>query len=392
MLTSFEKMSGDKLQKYEYSYDKDGYRTTKKYYEDGILQTETVYMWKDGKLVGSNISDDSGTTLLTIKYIYNGEELVAINLNGGVLLVEKNLQGDITSLYSVDNDEKLFDFYYDAYGNVSFSQENSIIVTIIKALVVILASVAYRGYYYDFDTGLYYLQSRYYDPRTGRFISLDDTQIAMFSVGDPLGLNLYAYCDNDPVNKCDENGYLSYGAQAVAVATMITVYKNSVAAQLFLSGFTKTSQKLIKSKNFNDLLLKRLKQSTAIQNRLNALISMTQRRGSTSGKASYVINFYEYKKNISDVDLLLAIGGGGNISFSIKSKGKKNSKGNTIYSVTLSCKNDSFDFDDFWDNKTKHTKNAIVMLLNNVGASFQKCGAFKSFKWSFTVTYDGYYK
>ena len=60
--------------------------------------------------------------------------------------------------------------------------------------------------------------------------------------------------------------------------------------------------------------------------------------------------------------------------------------------MTLSCKNDSFDFDDFWDNKTKHTKNAIVMLLNNVGASFQKCGAFKSFKWSFTVTYDGYYK
>ena len=206
MLTSFEKMSGDKLQKYEYSYDKDGYRTTKKYYEDGILQTETVYMWKDGKLVGSNVSDDSGSTIFTIKYIYNGEELVAINLNGGVLLVEKNLQGDITSLYSVDNDEKLFDFYYDAYGNVSFSQENSIIVTIIKALVVILASVAYRGYYYDFDTGLYYLQSRYYDPQTGRFISLDDTQIAIAAAGEPLGANLYAYCENNPVNYCDYTG------------------------------------------------------------------------------------------------------------------------------------------------------------------------------------------
>ena len=62
----------------------------------------------------------------------------------------------------------------------------------------------YRGYYYDTETGLYYLKSRYYDPEVGRFITIDDT-----SYLDPdtiNGLNLYAYCGNNPVMRVDENG------------------------------------------------------------------------------------------------------------------------------------------------------------------------------------------
>ena len=62
----------------------------------------------------------------------------------------------------------------------------------------------YRGYYYDAETGLYYLQTRYYDPETGRFLNMDD-----LSYADPQtihGLNLYAYCANDPVNFVDPYG------------------------------------------------------------------------------------------------------------------------------------------------------------------------------------------
>ena len=70
-----------------------------------------------------------------------------------------------------------------------------------------LCPVTYRGYNYDFTTGLYYLQSRYYNPEWGRFLNVDDTTILVSSVGDPLAANMYAYCKNNPVNNVDYTGY-----------------------------------------------------------------------------------------------------------------------------------------------------------------------------------------
>ena len=76
----------------------------------------------------------------------------------------------------------------------------------INAFIAIKNPFRYRSYYYDFETNLYYLNSRYYDPQLGRFINADDittldvTQIAL------NGLNLYAYCLNNPVNQTDDDG------------------------------------------------------------------------------------------------------------------------------------------------------------------------------------------
>ncbi len=66
----------------------------------------------------------------------------------------------------------------------------------------------YRGYYYDFETGLYYLNSRYYDPETGRFINADDVSMLDVTQDFSNGLNLYAYCLNNPINTTDEDGNL----------------------------------------------------------------------------------------------------------------------------------------------------------------------------------------
>ena len=82
----------------------------------------------------------------------------------------------------------------------------------------------YRGYVYDSDTGLYYLESRYYDPETGRFLSSD----TLMSTGQSaLGYNMYAYCLNNPVNMSDYNGMLPSWATkiliGVAVITVLAV-------------------------------------------------------------------------------------------------------------------------------------------------------------------------
>jgi RHS repeat-associated protein len=63
--------------------------------------------------------------------------------------------------------------------------------------------LTYRGYFYDFETGLYYLQSRYYAPNWGRFINADKH----FDTGDGiLGTNMYIYCLDNPIKYTDPNG------------------------------------------------------------------------------------------------------------------------------------------------------------------------------------------
>ena len=74
--------------------------------------------------------------------------------------------------------------------------------------------IRYRGYYYDTETWLYYLQTRYYDPATGRFISPDTVDYL-----DPEtthGLNLYAYCNNNPVMYADPTGHFAISALIIA--------------------------------------------------------------------------------------------------------------------------------------------------------------------------------
>ena len=63
----------------------------------------------------------------------------------------------------------------------------------------------YRGYIFDEETGLYYLQSRYYDSGINRWISADDIE-CLGAEGDLLSYNLFAYCLNNPVNRTDANG------------------------------------------------------------------------------------------------------------------------------------------------------------------------------------------
>ena len=98
-----------------------------------------------------------------------------------------------------------------------------------------------RGYYYDAETGLYYISSRYYDPAIGRFINADDIDY-LGADGSLLSYNLFAYCMNNPVNRFDIHGNWSIpnwakvviGAVATVAAVVVTVATGGAAAPVLI--------------------------------------------------------------------------------------------------------------------------------------------------------------
>jgi len=122
---------------------------------------------------------------------------VGMIYDGTTYLYEKNLQGDIIGIYTTSG-TKVATYVYDAWGKtVSSSYVSG------HSNVYTYNPFRYRGYYYDTETGFYYLQSRYYDPATGRFINADGYINAN---GDLQGFNMYAYCSNNPVMYVDYTG------------------------------------------------------------------------------------------------------------------------------------------------------------------------------------------
>ena len=136
---------------------------------------------------------------------------------------EKNLQGDIIAVYN-ESGTKLISYFYDAWGNVT----QNIHVNSGTNAYASLNPFRYRGYYYDTESKLYYLNSRYYNPEIGRFINADSTDY-INADGSILSCNLFAYCNNNPVNDIDAEGTLSWkaklaiGLAVIAAAAVLTV-------------------------------------------------------------------------------------------------------------------------------------------------------------------------
>jgi RHS repeat-associated protein len=116
--------------------------------------------------------------------------------NGTKYYYQHNLQGDIIGLMDIAG-TTVVSYTYDSWGK-QLSCTGSLANTLGAA-----NPLRYRGYIYDSQTGLYYLQSRYYSPEWGRFISVDGT---VGKIGDLLGGNMFAYCSNNPVLFIDPTG------------------------------------------------------------------------------------------------------------------------------------------------------------------------------------------
>ena len=135
-------------------------------------------------------------------FIYFNSGITALKYNGSTYFYRKDAQGNITAL--IDNSGNVVVRYmYDAWGNHTVRTNDG--TEIAEATHIgNINPIRYRGYYYDTKIGLYYLQTRYYDPTTGRFVTIDG--IAYADPESINGLNLYAYCGNNPVMNVDPNG------------------------------------------------------------------------------------------------------------------------------------------------------------------------------------------
>ena len=105
------------------------------------------------------------------------------------------MQDDVLAIVDASNNV-VGSYTYDAWGKVL-----SVTGTIAE-----INPIRYRGYYYDTETGLYYLNSRYYDPEIGRFVNADNADVLRDDPKTLLHNNLFAYCENNPVHREDVKG------------------------------------------------------------------------------------------------------------------------------------------------------------------------------------------
>ena len=171
------------------SYDSNGMRTQKTV--DGV---KTNYYYDSNKNL---IALVKGNDTLLFYYDSDGSA-TSFSYNGTMYFYVKNLQGDVIRIIDLAGTE-VASYVYDAWGNIKDTKGEPTIREI--------NPIRYRGYVYDTETSLYYLQSRYYDPFTGRFLNADiycDT-----GTSTPLSTNMFAYCENNPISNADEGGYIA---------------------------------------------------------------------------------------------------------------------------------------------------------------------------------------
>ena len=197
-----------------YTYNADGIRTSKT-----VNGVEHIYHLSGTQILSEEWTEGNVQHILIFVYDASGQPIGMSHYeNGeqrGTYVFVKNIQGDVIGIYD-DEGTCLVTYTYDAWGNVTVSYSNGGASTAAK-----YNPLRYRGYYYDTETGLYYVSSRYYDPEIGRFINADTTDILTAT---PMGLtdkNLFAYCDNNPVMRADHGGDFWHIVVGAAVGALI---------------------------------------------------------------------------------------------------------------------------------------------------------------------------
>ena len=184
-----------------YTYDEQGVRSSK------TVNGVTTTFHYNGSLLMAQVQG-SGSSQVKQLYSYDANgDVISVNYNGTEYYYLRNGQTDIVGLMD-GSGTKMVEYTYDAWGKL---------ISTTGTLANTLGAdnpFRYRGYYYDTETGLYYLMTRYYDPEVCRFISAD---VYMSTGQGIVGNNMFAYCLNNPVNMTDTNGQWPEWATKIAI-------------------------------------------------------------------------------------------------------------------------------------------------------------------------------
>ncbi len=181
---------------------------------------ETVsYQYNSSGLRTQKISSQYGTTVFILEgdcilsstngaetiYFYYDENnrAIAMRVNDTMYAFEHNVHGDVVGIFDTEGN-LVVKYSYNAWGvPIEIVDGNGTDVSRDRTHVANKNPYRYRGYYYDVETGLYYLKTRYYDPITCRFINADSYLQTAQGFYDK---NVFSYCENDPVNRVDTEG------------------------------------------------------------------------------------------------------------------------------------------------------------------------------------------
>ena len=149
-----------------------------------------------------------------LEFLYDNDGVAAVVQGENTYLYRKDAQGNICALLDSEGNV-VVKYVYDAWGNHAVVDADGNDITD-EGHIGNKNPYRYRGYYYDADLKLYWLQTRYYDPETGRFVTIDD--ISYLDPETINGLNLYAYCGNNPVMNVDPTGEFFWFLFFIAIA------------------------------------------------------------------------------------------------------------------------------------------------------------------------------
>ena len=220
----------------KYAYDMAGVRSSKQ-----VGDTTYSYTTLSGKVMRQAWGDNNA---LEFVYDDSSQPFAVIYKHGSAAELYYylvNAQGDVAAI--LDSSGTMVAFYdYDAWGNCTVYNSSAKVLTDPTSIANI-NPLRYRGYYYDAETGFYYLQSRYYDPAICRFINAD----GLFTDGF-VGSNLFAYCVNDPVNTVDPTGNFAITATVALITFGIALVATALAVGISSSpGFQGAVEDLCES-------------------------------------------------------------------------------------------------------------------------------------------------
>ena len=193
---------------YSYVYDENGIRFSKT-----VNGTTTQFAYLGGRLMAQKTGED----VLFFQYGAGGVPLGFV-LNGVQYFYITNQLGDIIGITD-STGKAIVEYTYDEWGNPIHTVTCDNIDE--QKKIAEINPLRYRGYYYDTETGYYYLQSRYYNPEWGRFLSPDS--FSYIDNSTQLGCNAYIYCANNPVMYIDPTGTSALGGALLGGALALSI-------------------------------------------------------------------------------------------------------------------------------------------------------------------------